>query len=187
AAERSVTPDLVGAVLAAVPFDLRSADRQTNRPAGLSDRRADRPDPVARPLEQPDQAKAALAARLAELEREIKAVLDRARAQSASRRYAGRSGAPCCCRRAMSCSSTASSCWPASTRAGWRRSVGERFEADDCAGQQRAMDAMAIALVARGAGRCARRRGALRSDRGPAASSPTGHELRSAADGLRAD
>src|SRR5262245_46088308 len=68
-------PPSASAMLGAVPLDLRSADRQTNRPDGLSDRRADGPDPIARPLEQ---AEATFAARLAELERQIEAVLDRA-------------------------------------------------------------------------------------------------------------
>jgi hypothetical protein len=146
-----VTLDLAGAMLAAVPLDLRPADRQTNRPAELSDQRADRPDPIARPLEQADQANAAFAARLAGLEREIEAVLDRApgrirflplrraiwRALLLPARYV----------LWLYRQQQQASLDPTALAAIGRGA----FEADDRAGQQQVIDAMAIALVARAA------------------------------------
>jgi hypothetical protein len=142
-------------MLAAMLLDLRSADRPMDCPGPGrkvdrdADRRADRrPDPVARPLKQAE-AKAAFEARLAELEREIEAVLDRAPGPIRYRPL----------RRAL---------WRAlllparyvlwlyrqQLQAGLDprtlAAIGRgAFEADDCAGRQRAMDAMAIALVAR--------------------------------------
>jgi hypothetical protein len=123
-------------MLAAVPLDLHPAvDRDPDRPV--------------RPLEQADQAKAAFAARLAAIEREIEAVLDRApgpirflplrraiwRALLLPARYV---------------------LWlyrqqlQAGLDPPTLATIGrEAFEAHDRAGQQRAMDAMAIALVAR--------------------------------------
>ena len=123
-------------MLAAVPLDLQPAlDRDPERPV--------------RPREQADQAKAAFAARLAELEREIEATLDRApgpirflplrraiwRALLLPARYV-----LWLYRRQLQAS------LDPTTLAAIGRGA---FEADDCAGQQRAMDAMAIALVAR--------------------------------------
>src|SRR5262249_14332633 len=132
----------------AVPLDLRSADRQTNRPAGLSDRRADRSEPVARTLEQAD---AAFEARLAGIERAIEATLDRAPGPI---RFQPLRGAMW--RALLLPARYVLWLYRQQLQAGLDprtlAAIGRgAFEADDCAGHRRAMDAMAIALVARAA------------------------------------
>jgi hypothetical protein len=138
---------------AAVPPDLRPADRPMDRPTSPRrevDRRADRPDPAARPLEQAE-AKVAFEARLAKLEVEIEAVLDCApgpirflplrraiwRALLLPARYV-----------LWLYRQQLKAGLEPRTLAAISRGA---FEADDCAGQQRALDAVAIALAARAA------------------------------------